>query len=123
MRRLVLLLAIVGFSSLSFAQQKSAEKKSQPMKKTVIARLTIKKEAVDSFVQFAQKIVEETRKETGCITYVLYKNSFGQDAEFIFYEEYKDQAALDFHNKSEHLKQFFARITPLLAGKPIVEVF
>ena len=47
------------------------------MKKTVVARLTIKKEAVEHFIQFAQKIVEETRKEAGCITYGLYKNIFG----------------------------------------------
>ena len=118
MKKLVLLLAIVCLTSISYAQQKS-----EPMKRTVVARLTIKKEAVESFVQFAQKIVEETRKETGCISYTLYKNTFGQEAEFIFYEEYKDQAAIDFHNKSEYLKQFFSNITPLLAGKPIVEVF
>ncbi|MBK7711752.1 MAG: antibiotic biosynthesis monooxygenase [Bacteroidales bacterium] len=93
------------------------------MKKTVIARLTIKKEAVDAFTQFAKKMVDETRKEAGCITYCLYKNCFGQDSEFIFYEEYKDQASLDYHNNSEHLKQFFTNITSLLAGKPIVEVF
>jgi len=123
MKRLVLLLAIVCLTSISHAQQKSQEKKSEPMKKTVIARLTIKKDAVDKFVQFAQQIVGETRKEAGCISYILYKNSFGQEAQFIFYEEYKDQAALDYHNKSEHLKQFFSNITPLLAGKPIVEVF
>jgi quinol monooxygenase YgiN len=123
MKRLVLLLAIVCLTSISYAQQKSPEKKSEPMKKTVIARLTIKKEAVDNFVQFAQRIVTETRKETGCISYILYKNSFGQEAQFIFYEEYKDQAALDFHNKSEHLKQFLTQITPILAGAPIVEVF
>ena len=118
MKKLVLLLAIVCLTSVSYAQQKS-----EPMKKTVVARLTIKKEAVESFVQFAQKIVDETRKETGCISYNLYKNTFGQEAEFIFYEEYKDQAAIDFHNKSEYLNQFFSNITPLLAGKPIVEVF
>ena len=118
MKKLVLLLAIVCLTGISYAQQKS-----EPMKKTVVARLTIKKEAVENFVKFAQKIVEETRKETGCISYNLYKNTFGQEAEFIFYEEYKDQAAIDFHNKSEYLKQFFSNITPLLASKPIVEVF
>lgn len=118
MKKLVLLLVLIGLTSISYAQQKS-----EPMKKTVVARLTIKKEAVESFVQFAQKIVEETRKEAGCISYGLYKNTFGKEAEFVFYEEYKDQAALDFHNKSEHLKQFFSQITPLLAGAPIVEVF
>jgi len=118
MKKLVLLLAIVCLTSISYAQQKS-----EPMKKTVVARLTIKKEAVENFIQFAQKIVEETRKEDGCICYSLYKNSFGQEDEFIFYESYKNQDALDFHNKSEHLKQFLTDITPLLAGKPIVEVF
>ncbi|HEY5511780.1 MAG TPA: putative quinol monooxygenase [Prolixibacteraceae bacterium] len=123
MKRLVLLLAIISITSLSYAQQHSSEKKSEPMKKTVIARLAIKKEVVDNFVQFAQKIVEETRKEAGCISYCLYKNSFGQEAQFIFYEEYKDQAALDYHNKSEHLKQFLSQISSLLAGAPIVEVF
>jgi len=118
MKKLILLIAIVCLTSISYAQQKT-----KPMKKTVVARLTIKKEAVDSFVQFAQKIVEVTRKESGCISYNLYKNAFGQEAEFIFYEEYKEQVALDFHNNSEHLKQFFSQITPLLAGAPIVEVF
>ena len=123
MKRFVLLLAIVCLTSISYAQQKASEKKSEPMKKTVIARLTIQKEAVEIFVQFAKKIVEETHKEAGCITYILYKNSFGQEAQFIFYEEYKDQSALDYHNKSEYLKQFLSQITPILAGPPIVEVF
>ena len=118
MKKLVLLLAIIGLTSISYAQQKS-----EPMKKTVVARLTIKKEVVESFVQFAQKIVEETRKEAGCISYGLYKDCISQEAEFIFYEEYKDQAALDFHNKSEYLSLFFSQITPLLADQPIVEVF
>lgn len=123
MKKIVLLVAIIGLASISYAQQKSSDKKPEPMKKTVIARLSIKKEVVNEFIQFAQKIVEETRKEEGCISYSLYKNCFGQEAEFVFYEEYKDQAALDFHSKSEYLKQFFSDITPLLAGKPIVEVF
>lgn len=123
MKKLVLLLTIIGMTSISYAQQKSLVKKSEAMKKTVIARLNVKKEAVDTFSQFAQTIVEKTRKEAGCISYCLYKNCFGQEAEFIFYEEYKDQAALDFHNNSEYLSLFFSQITPLLADQPIVEVF
>lgn len=123
MKKLFLLLAIVCITGISYAQQKSTEKKSETVKKTVVARLTIKKEEVESFVQFAQKIVEATKKEPGCISYGLYKNAFSKEAEFVFYEEYKDQAALDFHNQSEHLKLFFSQITPQLAVAPIVEVF
>jgi quinol monooxygenase YgiN len=123
MKKVILMIAIIGFTGILFAQQKSTETKSEPMKKTVVARLSIKKEAVDTFMQFAKKMVEETLKEEGCKSYSLYKNCVGQDSDFVFYEEYKDQASLDFHNNSEHLKQFFSNITPLLAGKPIVEVF
>lgn len=123
MRKLILLLAIIGLTSMVYAQQKSPEKTSEPMKKTVIARLSIKKDAVDKFAQFAQKMVKETRKEEGCLSYRLYKDCSDQGTEFIFYEEYKDQPALDHHNKSEYLKQFLADVTPLLEGKPIIEVF
>jgi quinol monooxygenase YgiN len=123
MKKVILMIAIIGLTSISYAQQKSTETKSETMKKTVVARLTIKKDAIDEFRQFAKKIVEETRKEKGCLSYGLYINCFGQETEFVFYEEYKDQASLDIHNNSEYLKQFFTNITPLLAGKPAVEVF
>jgi autoinducer 2-degrading protein len=123
MKKLVLMLAIIGLTGISYAQQKSTEKKPETMKKTVIARLTIKKESADPFMKLAQKMVEQTHKEAGCLTYTLYKSCFGPDQEFIFFEEYKDQAALDIHNNSEYLKQFLASITTLLDGKPIVEVF
>jgi quinol monooxygenase YgiN len=123
MKKIILLIAVIGFTGILYAQQKPTETKSEPMKKTVIARLTIKNEAVGTFMLFAKKMVEETRKEEGCKSYSLYKNCVDQDSEFVFYEEYKDQASLDFHNNSEHLKQFFSNITTLLAGKPVVEVF
>ena len=57
MRKFVLMLAIVCLASITYAQQKS-----EPMKKTVVARLTIKKESVESFVQFAQQIGQPGKK-------------------------------------------------------------
>lgn len=119
MKRLLFVIAVISLSFSAFAQ----EQNSEPMKKVVVARLSIKPEKVDQFLQAAEKIVNETCKEDGCKTYVLYKSSFNPENEFIFYEEYQDQKALDFHNDSSHLKEFLAAITPLLIGAPIVEVF
>lgn len=124
MKKVILLIvAIIAFVSSSNAQQNVAGTKSEPTKKTVIARLTVKNESADQFVKLSQVIVAETRKESGCISYHLYKNCIDQETEFIFYEEYKDQAALDFHNNSQHLASFFTNITSLLASTPIVETF
>lgn len=120
MKKLVFLIALISLTFSAFAQ----EQNSEPMKKVVVvARLSIKAEKVDKFLQAAEKIVNETRKEDGCKTYVLYKSSFKPENEFIFYEEYQNQKALDFHNNSEHLKEFFAAITSLLEGAPMVEVY
>ena len=119
MRKILFALVVLVLSISAIGQEKNTE----PMKKVVVARLDIKPEVVDQFLQSAQKIVEETRKEDGCITYVLYKSCFSPENEFFFYEEYKNQEALDYHNGSNHLKEFFANITPLLNGSPIVEEY
>lgn len=119
MKKLLILIAVISLSFCAYAQ----EQNSESMKKVVVARLSIKSDKADQFLQAAEKIVEETRKESGCETYTLYKSCFGPENEFIFYEEYKDQKALDFHNNSAYLEKFFSVITPFLDGAPVVEVF
>ena len=119
MKKILIVFVVLVLSVSAKAQ----EQNSESMKKVVVARLDIKPDAVDQFIQSAQKIVNETRKEKGCVTYMLYKSSFSPENEFIFYEEYTDQDALDYHNGSEHLSEFFAKITPMLDGAPIVETY
>jgi quinol monooxygenase YgiN len=52
-------------------------------------------------------LVEPTRKEPGCLVYELHRDP--TDAgKFMFYERFVNQAALDSHNDSPHLKGFFA---------------
>ncbi len=119
MKKILFALVVLGLSISAIGQEKNTE----PMKKVVVARLDIKPEVVDQFLQSAEKVVNETRKEEGCITYILYKSCFSPENEFFFYEEYKNQEALDYHNGSKHLSAFFANITPMLAGDPIVDVY
>ncbi len=42
---------------------------------------------------------------------------------FLFYEKYKDQAAIDFHRQQDHYKAFGKKAAGLLAGKPEVEFY
>ena len=93
------------------------------MKKTVVAKLNVKKELKNQFLHLAEQMINLTRQEEGCISYNLYKNSFSQYAEFMFYEEYRNEQALNIHNNSEYLAEFFKDVTPLLASEPVLNNF
>ena len=43
----------------------------------VVARNLVKKDKVDAFIELAKELVEETRKEEGCIKYELFQDEVG----------------------------------------------
>jgi len=92
------------------------------MSKVTIARMVVKPESVARFIELANVLVVSTNKETGCEIYKLYQE-LGATTSFLFYEEYKDQDALDFHFASSNLKEFLANIQDLLAEEVQLKVF
>jgi quinol monooxygenase YgiN len=97
----------------------AAPKKS---KVVIVARAIVKEGQEVAFVDVAKVLVEATRKEPGCIFYNLYQSP--QDPKsFIFYEEYKDDAAFASHGSSEHFKAFAGAIPDMLAEELIIEQF
>ncbi|GEJ33139.1 hypothetical protein FPN187_contig00032-0020 [Flavobacterium psychrophilum] len=92
------------------------------MKKNVIARLKIKSDAIDNFIKSTETLITETRKESGCITYKLYQEIADEKNEFLFYEIYEDDKALQMHADSPCLEDFLNNISDFLLEKPIVEV-
>ncbi|MDR1719947.1 MAG: antibiotic biosynthesis monooxygenase [Dysgonamonadaceae bacterium] len=95
---------------------------SQPVKKTVVARALVKEGQEAAFTEVAKTLVEATRQEPGCLFYSLYQSPFDSKS-FIFYEEYTDQAAFDFHAASDHFKAFSAAISEMLAEDLLVGQF
>jgi quinol monooxygenase YgiN len=91
------------------------------MKKRVIARLFIKEGSVAAFKKRAASIIQTTRVEKGCIFYSLFQD-VNSPGEFLFYEEYEDQAALDCHFKSTHLQAFRNSTKDMFSKDKIVEV-
>ncbi len=92
------------------------------MKKIINARITVNPEAIDQFLSYAQVIVLASNLEQGCLVYNLYQE-VGIPSSFIFYEEYENQEAVDFHNSTNHFKTFIGQITEILEGSPVIEVF
>ncbi len=64
-------------------------------------------------------MIEPTKKEPGCISYILHEDP-KNPATFWFFEIYKNQAATDFHMKSPHFAALVEKITPILAAPPVI---
>ena len=89
---------------------------------TVIAKLKVKPGCEAQFETAAREMIAAARAaEPGTINYILHKNL--RDAtEFVYYEVYQDQAALDAHGKTDHMRAFGGKIGPLLAGRADITV-
>lgn len=48
---------------------------------------------------------ENSRKEPGCLLYIGHQST-ENPRKFLFYEQYKDQAALDAHRNAPYFKQY-----------------
>lgn len=60
-------------------------------------------------------LVQETRKEAGCLQYDLHIAT-DDPASFAFYERWTDKAALDAHIKTPHVSRAFELVPQLADG-------
>jgi quinol monooxygenase YgiN len=61
------------------------------------------------------ELVKASRIEDGVVFYELFETTDG--GEFLFSEEYADSTAFEAHKSSEHFKEAFAAMQPLLDGE------
>lgn len=54
-----------------------------------------------------------SREEPGCVEYKLHTDR-EKPNEFVFYEVWKDKAALDFHNSRDEFKELIEQLDELL---------
>jgi len=61
-------------------------------------------------------------KESGALDYAVHRaqNDAGR---FFFYEQYKDQAAVDLHMATPYLKALLDKVPALCASAPVVEFY
>ena len=81
---------------------------------TVVAKVRAKPGREDEVLRELQILVEETRKEVGCLNYDLHRSQT-EPAVFMFYENWTDRAALDAHAASPHMKAWGTKQPDMLA--------
>lgn len=87
----------------------------------VTAHLRAREGAEDALRDKLQNLVRECDGQKGLILYSVHQDR--QDAaQFVFYEQFASQAALDAHLVSEPLKRFQKESQPLLAAEAEVRL-
>lgn len=67
-------------------------------------------------------IIEPTRNEDGCLRYCLFQDE-KQPQKFMFQEQFKDQAAFDFHGQQPHFQALIANLDGLLEAEPEIRFY
>ncbi len=80
----------------------------------VIARLVAHAGKEDALRSVLMVLIAPTRKESGCIMYEMLQNK-ENSREFTFVEEWQDDAALEVHFATDHIRNALAKLPDLLA--------
>lgn len=91
------------------------------MKKIIVAKFKVKESKINLFESLAKPLIEETNKEEGCLEYQLYKNNT-ENNEYLFFEQYKNQEAINRHSSSQHFKSFITGIDGLLSEEIDIKI-
>jgi autoinducer 2-degrading protein len=67
--------------------------------------LLVKPGSEEKCREIIRQLHEHSRKEPGCVQYVGHQST-EDPRKFMFYEVYKDEAALQAHRDSAHFKQY-----------------
>ena len=86
---------------------------------TFIAMLKAKPGKEKSVEEILKGIVPNVQNEKGASKYILHRSK-SDPGQFLFYEEYADQAAVDFHNSTVYFKELGTNLNGLLDGDPKV---
>jgi quinol monooxygenase YgiN len=89
---------------------------------TIVAKFVIKKECIEQFKKLAWELVVGSRNEAGNVSYNLYQDRSNPGI-LTFIEEWKDEAAIDFHNATEHFTSAIAAMEPLEEAAPEINQY
>ena len=88
----------------------------------IIARRVVRPENIQHYEALAKELVEKSQAEAGNVSYTLNK-SITDPKVHTFIEIWKDQAAIDAHNASEHFTRLVPRLGALVEQADPVELY
>ncbi|MBQ6813483.1 MAG: antibiotic biosynthesis monooxygenase [Methanobrevibacter sp.] len=88
----------------------------------VLAKVVPKSEEdCEKIIEFAQDLIENSRKEEGNVDYNLYSNT--GDGTLLFVEQWESMEILGVHLQKEHFLKFGANIENLVAEELSINVY
>ncbi len=87
---------------------------------SVLAKITARPDKIDELISLLLHLVEETRKENGCISY-QFLQSRSDPGDFVCVEEWASDCAIDSHLASAHVQDALLKAVPLLAKEPDIK--
>lgn len=78
----------------------------------ILAKCVVNYDKIEEFKDNANKLVIESRKEKGCISYELCQDLKDKNI-FVFLEKWQSKEAIDLHNNSNHFKDIVPKLTEL----------
>ena len=70
---------------------------------TIISDNIILEQKQNDFLSIVNQLMEESRKEKGCISYTLHQNTENH-LHYCIIEQWEDENAITYHNNTNHFK-------------------
>lgn len=88
----------------------------------IVAKLKAKSGKESEMEKALKDMVVKVKGEEGTLAYTLHRSKKDPSV-FMFYEKYKDKAALDFHSSTPHFKEMSGILASLLEGGLEIDVY
>jgi quinol monooxygenase YgiN len=86
----------------------------------VVGRVKTDSDKRETLVRIGQTVAAASRAEGGCHGYRLYEDTENEN-EFVFVEEWEDDAALQRHFATSHIREFMQAIPTAIVAPPDVK--
>lgn len=84
---------------------------------TITAIIKAQPGTEEEAAEILRSLIEPSRKDAGCISYDMHINA-SDSGEFMFYEKWESQEALDAHMQTPHVKDALGKVK--LASEPVI---
>lgn len=88
----------------------------------IVAKQTIREEAIPQFVELAKELVAASVNDPGNVYYTLNVNA-QNPSEYAIIECWESQEAIQNHMAQPHFKNATAAMADMLAGEPSMDIF
>lgn len=88
----------------------------------IAGKFKVKPERREDIIALARSLFDASRAEPGNISYNFYEDK-GSENGFLFFEEWKDQEAIDFHFQTPYFKGFMEKFPDMIVGEPKIKIY